>query len=77
MRYRKKYTSQQARDRIQILKASLNNYIEEIEYWNKDDKLIEALSWKTKNECKEDARKKINSILEEIRYVRKYASFIT
>ena len=70
MKYRKKYTSQGANERLVILRMSAQNYFEEI--ISPRDPLIEALAHKTRDQILEDAEKKIQNILEEMKYVSQF-----
>ncbi len=74
MKYRKQYTSKEAKDRIEILKCSLVNYQEEVlfakTFWVSP--LILALCNQTKEEMINNAFRKIKNINEEIEYCRQF-----
>ena len=70
-RFRKKYTPESAKERIEVLQMSLSNYVEEANYWiAKDDTLILALTHQTRTEALAEAYRMVNRIKEEIDYVR-------
>lgn len=74
-RFRKKYTPESAKDRIEILKISLVNYLEEYVHWKNTEyssceHLILAMTHNTKESAMEEAERMIERVSEEIDYVR-------
>ena len=70
MRYRKKYSSEEAKNKIENLKMGLQNCHEELMFWYSP--LILALVWKTEEQCRKEADKKMTNIMEEIDYVKQF-----
>jgi hypothetical protein len=71
--FRKKYTSKEARDQIEIIWIQIQNNLEEIYYWNtRDDPLILALVRMTKEECKQQAYKQIEYLEAKRNYIVKF-----
>jgi hypothetical protein len=71
-RFRKKYTPDGAKERLEILKCSLWNYQEElltVKSWQYST-LILALCWQTIEQVEFEAKNRIKSIISEIDYVR-------
>ena len=68
--FRKKYSHKEARDQLEIIWVQIQNNLEEIYYWNtRDDTLILALVWMTKEECKQQAYKQIEYLEEKRKYI--------
>ena len=69
-KYRKKYSSKEAKDTIEILKISIQNYQEELMFWHTP--LILALVWKTEEQCRKEANNEIARIMEKIEYISQF-----
>ena len=76
-RFRKKYTPESAKERLEILRMSLANYLEEYVHWYNSkwdgcDTVILAVTHNTKETAMEEAERMIGRINEEIEYVRTF-----
>ena len=72
-RWRKKYTSDKAKEEIQMCQMSIETCKECILYFRiKEDKLIQALVWKTREEIIKENQEKIEFEFSKIEYMNKF-----
>lgn len=72
-RWRKKYTEEKAKEQIQMTKMMIESCKETILTFRlKEDKLIQAMLWKSRIEIIEENEMQIEYLISKINYMRKF-----